>query len=304
MNRTLRILLRVFAGLLISLSLGVLILFFLLPDPVKFFGRQKPAVAKAVPVPTPALPPPDSEVSPPPAQPPPVAVPVPAEAPPKPSDAGNFSFNTPEGREMFGYLLDDSQPMTEVCDNLGKRVDGDQNARFGASMRPNSPVKDPVVESFMPVLKSLFREPEVQELFAVIERAGAQETSSLIGKAEFYYQMVRAASALTAARPRYEKMLDRTYHLYMFSKAAELHPELLSDSAAIDYCYQIEDAVNDQTPWGASEERQAFSDFLASEGITAAEIGYDPKYETHLEVQRRNDSIQLSGGWLNDVMPK
>ncbi|MES3036668.1 MAG: hypothetical protein V4736_02065 [Bdellovibrionota bacterium] len=226
-----------------------------------------------------------------------------------PSRPGSLNVNsrTAEGRAILKDLTNPNAPLVDFCSSLVnakrslERPKEDVLAkRLKRSTLDNE--KDPLSESFKPVVRSLLRQPEMSELLHMVESAAEQNDESTATKASFYRQAYRALSEIQNNRQGTESILDRTYLMWMLSRAVATNPELQSAPESREYCAHMETLVNGNEPGNFAHEKIEFQKFLESVKIDPKEIGFDPYYRTEIKPRLGKSSLTFKGSWLDEVL--
>jgi hypothetical protein len=203
-------------------------------------------------------------------------------------------------------LLDPNTPLSEFCDNLknARSSGGFSPAEFNASLRAsfNPSQADPRVQAMKPLLKALFRQPEVAELIALAQVAQQEGEENFWQKANFYAQAARAFQGIMSQRDDFEAIADRSYLLLKLNDLVVKQPQALGHAAVQKFCETTERAFNEAEPVQWDLEKKDFEGLLSEVGVSAQDIGYDPNYKTRFQVQLQGNQLILRGGWLDEVI--
>ena len=80
-------------------------------------------------------------------------------------------------------------------------------------------------------------------------------------------------------------------------------PELLNDDRLLKFCNETENAFNTNQPVEFDQEKKNFERILSELNATAADAKYDPNYKTKFDIVYDGKSLQLNGGWLEEMFP-
>jgi hypothetical protein len=216
-----------------------------------------------------------------------------------------------ESFTMLDKMADPQKPMVTFCDSLpnvnpAQLGSEDFDARWTKSIYADDPSqKDPVIESFAPPLKFVLQQPHMQDVLGAVKDAikeGNTTPDTLAAKVGFYQSLWGAYQEMLANQHHTEELMDRTYHLYMMTKAVAKNRGLLQNEAMLNYCREIEAAINNNTPASIEEERASFNDFMKASGVDPKSIGYNENYKTHLKVTYNKTQLTFSGGWYDDFL--
>jgi hypothetical protein len=245
----------------------------------------------------------------------PVAPPSePTPAPPteskKPEDSATATAPTAGAQEdkMMDDLLDEKQPLVSVCDHLknasASPLDGyDQqtlNEKFEESALSEN--KDPVIQSFKPILRYIVRLPTFRQLIETANEEADKGDSDFTSKATFYKQLYGVYGEINAKKPQVDALADKTYYLYMMSRALAQRPDLASDPQITTYCHSLESAINTNAAFPPEQEKAEFQKFMDYAHVDGKDIGYDPNYKTDFKIEFDKSSLRLRGGWIESVL--
>ncbi|MNK07784.1 hypothetical protein D3C87_257030 [compost metagenome] len=169
----------------------------------------------------------------------------------------------------------------------------------------NPDKKDPLVESAAPVLRYVFRAPGMKEAFELITQAQETKDQSLLEKAEFYGNLLRAGAYLKEHREDVDVLLQRTYNMHVLAKAVAQKPELARDSATLSFCDQIEKSVNHGSEnYDPAAEAQEVSKFLSEVGVSPGSVGFDPNYRSQVKLNLSSSQVRLNDTWIVQLFAK
>jgi hypothetical protein len=298
-NKAAKIILILIAALGALAIVFIIAIFMMLPTPGqmgRMMFREKPSMSGAGAV---------AEVPAPNA--PDTTAPLPAaETEKAPPGQSKFTLDPEKHQAILDSLLSPEVPLTDFCShmNLPSKAGGLKSIDdFGRTFRDHfmkENGQDMAMDALLPLFRTMLRYPEMTELIELLKNSREPDRDGVIAKAEFYALITRAYYRLNSQRPVLEDIMDRNYHLFMLARAIQKKPELAKDPAVMDYCLQIQNATNESQPFGAEEERAAFTGFLEQSGVSASEIGYDSNYKTKFTVKASGLNIALKGGWMED----
>lgn len=228
----------------------------------------------------------------------------------------------PEGSQEFkdrqkqlSFTIDaltkEGQPLSEVCPSLIKAdhfsmeiLDPkDFGKRFEQSM--NGKTSDPLMESIKPAFRHIFGQSSMKELFKEIESARSEvEASSIISKVGFYKKLYDVYTEMKENQQALEQIMDKSYLLLMFARAVEKKPDLKSDANVVAYCMDLENLLNESQDVDYQKTKEQFTDFLEQNSIDPKDIGFEPKYKTHLQFSYSKSNMQFSGWWFEQILSK
>jgi hypothetical protein len=207
-------------------------------------------------------------------------------------------------------FMNEKKPLSTVCAYLGSATqshflrndDSGSANEFMKSLSENN--KDPLAESAVPLFRYLFRMDTVRELVDTIEKAEADKDEGILKKAEFYAKLGLAAQEMRANKASFDRILMKSYNLFMLSRAVGKHPELARDPATLNYCDQIEKNINLSLDFNADEQVAEMQKFLDYAKVDPKEIGYDSKYRSDVKFELSNKSLTLNHIWIEKLFAK
>ncbi len=235
------------------------------------------------------------------------------EEPVSASDA-NLSVKNGRDLEALNNLMDPEQPKSQVCGQLGgvelvpdsfKYNTKAFGENFKSALLQDRSEKDPMIMAMLAPIRHFLQQPKMHELLkTVIEAAHNGQESSLKEKAGFYASLLGVYQEMKDSQKSAEVLMDRSYHLMMLARAVKKNPSLVSDSQLNEYCHKIEQAANAGALMNWPAEKAEFQSLLESLHVSPQEIGYDPKYQSHLQVEQSEKGVHFRGGWIDDMVPQ
>jgi hypothetical protein len=204
-------------------------------------------------------------------------------------------------------FLNEQKPLASVCAHLDKassskflRSDDEASSKeFLTKMLDND--KDPLAESAAPLFRYVLRLPQVKELIAMVEQAQAEHAGTILKKAEFYGQIGLAGQEVRSNKAEIDRMLMKTYNMYILSRAVGKHPELARDPATLSFCEQIEKNINLNLDFNPDQQAEELSKFLDYAKVPPEEVGYDPKMRSDVQFKIDNGSLLLKNIWIEKL---
>lgn len=213
-----------------------------------------------------------------------------------------------EMHAILGELSRPDAPMVSACRDLAragesgffpKKTERSATKFFETVVQAQ---KDPVLESIAPVFRYIFRAPGVRDMIEMAHKAEGND--SLLQKAEFYREMVRAANFLRNNTTEMNQVVQKAYNLHILSKAVALKPQLANDNSTMTFCEQMEKSLTENQNLNVEEQVQEMQKFLQDSGIDAKSIGFDPKYRAHVQSEFKKNSFTVTDDWLKDLVSK
>lgn len=208
-------------------------------------------------------------------------------------------------------FMNEQKPLSTVCAYLPAaeqskflRKDDSGSANEFMKVLADHDHKDPLAESAAPLMRYLFRIDGMRDLIEMIDKADAEHDQSLFKKAEFYTKLALAGQAMRANKANLDRILMKSYNLYILSRAVGKHPELARDPATLNFCDQMEKNLNmglDYNPEEQSAELQKFLDYAK---ISPQEVDYDPNYRSDVKFDITNRSATLNHVWIEKLFEK
>ncbi|WP_413291405.1 hypothetical protein [Bdellovibrio sp. HCB337] len=211
-------------------------------------------------------------------------------------------------RVLHEDFLNEKQPLSSVCANLPAatqsrflRKDESGSSKEFLSRLLDENEKDPLVESAAPLFRYLTRLPSMRELFELVEKAEAEHDQSFTEKAWFYGKVALVAQELRGNKSNIDRLLMKTYNMYMLSKAVAQRPELARDPATLNFCDQIEKNINFNLDFNPEEQAHEFQKFLDYAKVNPKHIGYDSNYRSNVNFEVGTGSVILNKIWLEEL---
>lgn len=211
-------------------------------------------------------------------------------------------------RVLHEDFLNEKKPLSGVCVHLASApksrfLRGDDSASGNEFMRRllDENEKDPLVESAAPLFRFMTRLDSMRDLFDMVEKAEAENDQSLPQKAWFYAKVAMVAKEIRANKENIDRILMKTYNMYMLTKVVAQRPELARDPATLNYCEQIEKNINYSMDYNPEEQAQELQKFMDYAKINPKDIGYDPQYRSDVKFKSDNGSFTLSQIWVEQL---
>ncbi len=225
--------------------------------------------------------------------------------------------------EKLKEFLDDKTPAISFCGKLnfartgpieGLNPSNLKNEKSGTSRGEIDPddlsrSDDLRLEAIKPFFKTVLKQPQMLKLITMVIsdeefRNGSNvDQAGLFDKALFYKQAYSAFSEMKQNLPNYESIVDRSYLMYKLNDLIAFKPDLQNDPRITKFCEESEQQFNIQAPVEFDKEKQVFERLVQELGVDPQAIGYDPHYKTKLDLDFSGNNLQISGGWLNELMP-
>lgn len=213
-------------------------------------------------------------------------------------------------------FLDKDTPVSDFCDKLSfarsgpMKVFSVQNDQEAKKLSDED-MSDLRIDAIMPLAKMILKKPEMQKLTAMIlqsenlneEQKQELASQGILDKAHFYAQIYSTYVELKNNLKEYESVVDRTYLFYKLNDLIALKPDLQNDERVQKFCDENEYLFNSYTPVEFDHEKASFERLISELGVSQEQIKYDPNYKTSLDIKFSANSLQMSGGWLNEVVP-
>lgn len=208
-------------------------------------------------------------------------------------------------------FMNEQKPLSSVCANLAmaekshflRKDDSGSANEFMKSLSENDQ-KDPLVESAAPLFRFLFRIESMKSLVDSIEKASAENDQGFFKKAEFYTKMGLAAQAIRGNKANIDRILMKSYNLYILSRAVGKHPELARDPATLNFCDQIEKNINLNLDYNPDEQSAELMKFLEYAKVDPKEVDFDPSYRSNVNFDISNSSVHLQNIWIEKLFEK
>jgi len=208
-------------------------------------------------------------------------------------------------REGLESLTDPKGPLVDFCRHLafsksGAMEPAEFNKAFNASLSGES--FDPRIQAMKPLLKSIFRQPKLQDLIQEAQAATANGEDNFWQKAAFYSKAAVAFQEMMSNKKNFEAIGDRTYLLLKLNDLVAKRPELSGDPRIQQFCELNETSLNQSENLSYETEKSNLLRLLAETGVSAQEIGFNPQYQTEFDILFDGKSLQLKGGWLEELI--
>ncbi len=211
------------------------------------------------------------------------------------------------GRQGLDNLIDPDIPLSDFCQSLKNSKSGSLNtAEFNSQFKKSvdDSAADPRIQAAKPLFRTIFREPKMRELILDAQTAVENKDENFWQKAAFYSKAVLAFQALISNKAELEAVSDRSYLFFKMNELISKKPELISDQRIQNFCTQTEDAFNTNQEVQFDQEKKNFERVLSEVGVGFAEINYNPNYKTAFDFSMQGQSMQLNGGWLEELFSK
>jgi hypothetical protein len=312
-RRMLRVL-TVLAGVTFLMLLAIsTILLFELASPTVFRDRVQTAQTRPEPASTPDLPMEDRQPSPGGATNTPSSTP---EATPGDQSVTAYPVDTASDPVLF-YLIERyiQREATEVrvCFNLNRiptrppANPSELRGMLSAFAVRNTP-NDPYVESLLPPVGYFVRLPSVN---AAIQRILAFRTTgdaTYVEAPVFPSQLALAAAETVRNRPILDRMAQRSYHLFVLTRAVQIQPLLANDARTLELCDAIAGAIErdflvvnpdlQNTDTQLLNEKAALLRYLGDVGLAPNQVGYDFNLTNQVRASINGERIELSIPWM------
>lgn len=224
-------------------------------------------------------------------------------------------------------FMDEQTPISEFCGKLNQARSGPLKAlniltkskekttqlleSDFEEMDDEEAFSDLRLEAIMPLAKVVIKKPEMKKLVTMIMQSESLdenqkkelESEGVLDKAHFYAQAYSAYNELKTNIDEYEAVVDRTYLLYKLNDLIALKPDLQNDQRVQKFCEDSEYLFNSYAPVNFNNEKATFERLISELGVDQNQIKYDPNYKTKLDVKFSGNSLQMGGGWLNELVP-
>jgi hypothetical protein len=210
-------------------------------------------------------------------------------------------------RALHEDFMNDRQPLSNVCASLGNASEShflrsDENANSKEFMRKIlDTTKDPLIESAAPVFRYVFRLPGVKDLLNKVEESQAENAEDLAQKAGFYAQLAIAAKDIRASKAQLDQVLNKSYHMYVLSRAVAQRPELARDPATLSFCEQMEKNINLNQDYNPDQQSAELSKFLEDVKISPADVNYDAGYRSDVGFTFKDNAILMENVWVEKL---
>lgn len=219
--------------------------------------------------------------------------------------------------EKLKEFIDDKTPALDYCSKLSQAKSGPISTPQQKTQNQKNTIAtddlddDLRLEAIKPFFKTILKQPETQKLLYMVMREEAflnhspeSKSDGMFEKAQFYKQAYSAFSEMKENLPQYESVVDRSYLMYKLNDLLVFKPELQNDPRIMKFCEDNEDESNSYAPVDFQNEKQVFERLIQELGVDAKSIKYDPEYKTTLKLNFSKDNLQISGGWLEEILPQ
>lgn len=238
----------------------------------------------------------------------PVIDPSSVSAPPAVID-GNGTTKPETTTMLSDRFLDDmmsrDKPLSDFCRSLASSKMGafsskDFNKAFSDSFESAKP--DPRIQAAKPLLRYVFRLPQMQNLLSALEEAAAKNDESFMDKAQFYTAAVAAYAEMREHQADMESLLDRSYLFMGLNNLIAKKPELAEDPRVQNFCLNTENLFNQAAAVDFETEKNNFLNLVHESSLTPKDISFNPDYKSNIDFNFDGKSLTFSGGWLDDLV--
>ncbi len=208
---------------------------------------------------------------------------------------------------MITAILDEDPRDIRVCNQLGKSKTAEKVAKNKAVNESitaddlfGPDRTDSLMEAYRMPMRAIFQEPVVSDLIHEVDGYGDLESkpeaerSGFLSKVGFYARVARAGVTLLANKRKYEELGDRANHLSVLAKMAIADPRLANDSRVMDFCRKIQDSDTPPTTESLHAEREELNALIASSGLKAKDLDFDPAEWTKLSLKQDHNQLTIS----------
>lgn len=220
---------------------------------------------------------------------------------------------TAEEQKKFDQLLGDEifnyeKPISETCDNLSKAPSSDFLSKSFDVAFPEAfgkDIRDPFLQAILAPLKKATRFPKMKVFFkeVVLYKEQTKE-AGLLNKAYFYGKAFAAVQEIKSRKNELNIASDRAYRMYVLTKAVQKKPELALDGSVKDFCYQLQNTIENTTDVDYEQENAEFLKFLNYAGLDSSDVDYDPSMRTDFKINLEGGSLQMGLGWIGKEMTR
>jgi len=214
--------------------------------------------------------------------------------------------STVNSKDILEDILDKQKPLSNFCQSLANAKKGalskkDLNREFDLSAQPA--LADPKIQAIKPILRYVFRLPQMQNFISLINESKTQLYSdeNVFDKAAFYGQAILTLKEIVSHQEDVEALSDRGYFYYKLNELVATKPHLINDQRLQKFCADTETDFNNNEPLQFEQEKKNFERLLSELDVDFKMIDYDPEYKTHFKLSLSNQSILFSGGWIEEV---
>lgn len=208
-------------------------------------------------------------------------------------------------RKGLDNLIDPNIPLSDFCQSLRNSKSGGMNAsEFNTQFKKSidGAEMDPRIQAFKPLLRTIFREPKMQDLLTEAATAVDNQEENFWQKAAFYTKAAMAFQAMIANKDELNAVGDRSYLFIKMSELVAKRPELVNDQRLQKFCSDTETAFNTNQPVEFDQEKKNFERILEEVGVSATDIKFDPQYKSNFDISFDGKSLQIDGGWLENLV--
>jgi hypothetical protein len=183
--------------------------------------------------------------------------------------------------------------------------------RWLSSFAVRNTPDDPFVESVLPLIGYFVRVPYMD---SVLERILAHRTtgdSAYVTAPLFESQLSMAAAEVIRHRPVLDRMAQRSYHLFVVARVAQLQPLLANDSRTVALCEDLAAAVAADFDRPREEFAQLDSElrdekaevlgFLAEVGISPERVSYDFNLVNSVSATITQNNVGITAPWVEQT---
>lgn len=208
-------------------------------------------------------------------------------------------------RKGIDNLIDPNRPLSDFCVSLkNAKPNGMNPSEFNTQFK-NSVEGfdlDPRIQAFKPLLRTIFREPKMQQLISEATSAVENKEENFWQKAAFYSKAAMAFQAMIANKDELNAVGDRSYLFFKMTELVARKPELVNDQRIQKFCTDTESAFNTNQPVEFDQEKKNFERIMDEVGVRSEDIKYDPNYKSNFDVNFDGKSLQIDGGWLEELV--
>lgn len=212
-------------------------------------------------------------------------------------------------RKGIDNLIDPNRPLSDFCGSL-KNAKQNVNSNGMNPSEFNTQFKnsvegielDPRIQAFKPLLRTIFREPKMQDLISEATSAVENKEENFWQKAAFYSKAAMAFQAMIANKAELNAVGDRSYLFFKMTELVAKKPELLNDQRLQKFCADTEFAFNTNQPVEFDQEKKNFERIMDEVGVRSEDIKYNPNYKSNFDINFDGKSLQIDGGWLEELI--
>ncbi len=208
-------------------------------------------------------------------------------------------------RKGIDNLIDPNRPLSDFCVSLkNAKPNGMNPSEFNTQFKNSVEgiELDPRIQAFKPLLRTIFREPKMQELISEATSAVENKQENFWQKAAFYSKAALAFQAMIANKAELNAVGDRSYLFFKMTELVAKKPELVNDQRLQKFCADTESAFNTNQPVEFDQEKKNFERIMDEVGVSTDDIKYDPNYKSNFDIHFDGKSLQIDGGWLEELV--